>query len=88
MRVSANADGSITTHVFVKCTLSDIALATGMRTDDIAFTLNECGLLQRRKTLNGNAGEDAIVISREMVEEVARERSVKRMCMEVSHVII
>ena len=92
-RMSANADGSVTTHVFAKCTLADIANATGLRTDDIAFTLNECGLLQRRKSLNGNGEgegevEEVIVISREMVEQVARERNVKRMCMEVQHVLL
>lgn len=87
-RTSANADGSVTTHVFAKCTLLDIANATSMRMDDIAFTLNECGLLQRRKTLGGEDAEHVVVISREMIEAIATERNVKKMCMEVQHVLL
>ena len=90
MRTSANPDGSVTTHVFAKCTLEDISKATGLRGDDIAFTLNEIGLLQRRRTKdNGdNPPDEMIFISREMVEAVAKERGVKRMCMEVQHVLL
>jgi histone acetyltransferase HTATIP/histone acetyltransferase MYST1 len=97
--------------------LVDISNATGLRVDDIAFTLNEVGFLRHRKALNGgnggnggngesagnagnagsdgSGGEDAgvvvesvVVVSREMVEQVAKERNVKRMCMEVQHVLL
>ncbi|KAL5535258.1 hypothetical protein ACEPAF_3352 [Sanghuangporus sanghuang] len=73
MRTSSNPDGSATTHVFARCTLGDIANATGIRTEDIAFTLHECGLLQKIQALDRKETEEVIVISREMVEEVARE---------------
>ncbi|KAL5518698.1 hypothetical protein ACEPAH_381 [Sanghuangporus vaninii] len=73
MRTSSNPDGSATTHVFARCTLEDIANATGIRTEDIAFTLHECGLLQKIQALDRKETEEVIIISREMVEEVARE---------------
>ncbi|ETW87749.1 hypothetical protein HETIRDRAFT_247523, partial [Heterobasidion irregulare TC 32-1] len=44
---TANADGSATTHVIVRCTLAELARATNLRVDDAAFALNECGLLLR-----------------------------------------
>ncbi|PIL30752.1 hypothetical protein GSI_06920 [Ganoderma sinense ZZ0214-1] len=89
----ANADGSATTHVVVRCTLADVARACNLRVEDAAFALNECGLLVRRlppataPTPNakqnsvdgeGDVGE-TLAITREMVEAVARERDVKRM---------
>ncbi|KAL5534511.1 hypothetical protein ACEPAG_974 [Sanghuangporus baumii] len=73
MRTSSNPDGSATTHVFARCTLEDIANATGIRTEDIAFTLHECGLLQKVQALDRDETEEVIVISREMVEGVAKE---------------
>ena len=126
----ANADGSATTHVVVRCTLADVARACNLRVEDAAFALNECGLLVRRlppkpapdvnanskhapnagdvdggtgagtgagmgagpgnsnnNTNNNNAGE-TLAITREMVEAVAREREVKRMCMDLAHVLL
>lgn len=86
IRTSANPDGSATTHVFARCMLEDIANATGIRTEDIAFTLHECGLLRRIQALDSEEMEEAIVISREMVEHVALEFRVKsKMCMEVQY---
>ena len=86
MRISANPDGSATTHVFARCTLEDIACATGIRTEDVAFTLHECGLLRRIQALDSEETEEVIVVSREMVEQVAREFKVKsKMCMEVQY---
>lgn len=111
----ANADGSATTHVVVRCTLADIARACNLRVEDAAFALNECGLLVRRlppppppnsvpnadsnskHTANssdtdggdGDTGEAlSLAITREMVEAVAREREVKRMCMDLAHVLL
>ncbi len=118
----ANADGSATTHVVVRCTLADVARACNLRVEDAAFALNECGLLARRLDLAptpasssnsnsnaklnpideegaGGAGagagaggkgetEPALAITREMVEAVARERDVKRMCMDLAHVLL
>ncbi|KZT22090.1 acyl-CoA N-acyltransferase [Neolentinus lepideus HHB14362 ss-1] len=78
-----NLDGSATSHATVKCTLADIAQATNMRVEDAAFALNECGLLLRRR----EDGEQ-VMISREMVEVVARERGVKRMMMDLNHVLL
>ncbi|KAI1790468.1 acyl-CoA N-acyltransferase [Ganoderma leucocontextum] len=118
----ANADGSATTHVVVRCTLADLARACNLRVEDAAFALNECGLLACRlpptPNLNldpktnsnpnpkhthndsdhapaegggGGGGGDvgpALAITREMVEAAARERDVKRMCMDLAHVLL
>ena len=84
---------------------------TGLRVEDVAFALNECGLLMRRRReavqkAGDNAPEEmrdsedvegaepreeieeCIVISREMVETVARARGVKKMCMDLAHVLL
>jgi len=84
-----NQDGSATTHVVVKCTLADLARATNLRIEDVAFAMNECGLLRMR----GNNGRDAdatdtIVVTREMVEQVAKERGVKKACLILPHVLL
>ena len=91
-RLVANPDGSITTHLSVKCTLADISRATSMRVEDIGFALKEAGLLERRhkkrenRKSGGHGGDerdgeedepDMFVLSREMVEKVAKERHVK-----------
>ncbi|KAI0042216.1 acyl-CoA N-acyltransferase [Auriscalpium vulgare] len=92
-----NADGSATTHVVVRCALADVARATHLRVEDAAFALNECGLLIRRVKSEEDVGEgegdegsvgDMVVISREMVEAVAKKRVVKRMCMERARVLL
>ena len=64
------------------CTLADIARATNLRIEDAAFALNECGLLVRRKA--GISDDDVIVITRSLVEQVAKERKVKIMYMDLS----
>ena len=97
----ANPDGSATSHVVVRCTLENIAKATNLRVEDAAFALNECGLLTRRYKGNGNGHangngnangrtevEEVIMISREMIEAVAKERQVKRTCMDLVHVLL
>ena len=93
-----NPDGSLTVHATVHCTLADIARATNLRVEDAAFALNECGLLVRRIRQNGpedaepepeaRAAEESLAITREMVEAVAKERDVKRMCMDLAHVLL
>ncbi|KAI5123727.1 hypothetical protein M0805_000320 [Coniferiporia weirii] len=83
MRTTANSDGSATTHVFARCSLEGISAATGLRVEDVAFALHECGLLRRIRALDSEETEEVIVISREMVEKVAQEFNVKKMCMEV-----
>lgn len=83
-QTTANPDGSATSHVFACCTLEDISKATMIRADDIAFALHECGLLQRSQELNG---KKAIVISREMVEQVAKDYKVKLTCILPSSLI-
>lgn len=84
MQSTPNPDGSVTTHAFVCCTLEDISKATMIRPDDIAFALHECGLLQRTQELSDNK---AIVISREMVEQVAKDYKVKLTCILPSSII-
>ncbi|KAI0641107.1 acyl-CoA N-acyltransferase [Trametes meyenii] len=102
LETTAHADGSATTHVVVRCTLADIARATNLRIDDAAFALNECGLLVRRTQPGSEGGESegedrdgdgdsedlVIAVTREMVEAVAKERDVKRMCMDLAHVLL
>jgi len=80
-------DGSATTHLSVRCTLLDIARATNIRPDDVAFALRECGFLQHVKTGDG-VEQETMVISREMVERIAKERHVKRMCLDVAHILL
>ncbi|RPD59449.1 acyl-CoA N-acyltransferase [Lentinus tigrinus ALCF2SS1-6] len=89
IETTANLDGSATTHVVVRCTLADIARATNLRIEDAAFALNECGLLGRRlrKDSSGET-EEVMAITREMVEAVAKERNIKRMCMDLAHVLL
>ena len=100
----ANADGSATTHVVVRCVLADVARATNLRVEDAAFALNECGLLVRGPCSHFGAGDDdadangvdghggeevgELVITREMVERVAVERDVKRPCIDLAHVLL
>ena len=76
-------DGGADTHVRVDCTLADIAHATNLRIEDAAFALNECGLLMRRKA-GVSEDEEVIVITRSLVEKVAKERKVKIMYMDLS----
>jgi histone acetyltransferase HTATIP/histone acetyltransferase MYST1 len=78
-------DGSAAVHTVVRCTLADLARATNLRVEDAAFALNECGLLVRRE---GEGDTMTIAISREMVEAVARERNVKRMCIDFTKVLL
>ncbi len=78
-------DGSAAVHTMVRCTLSDLARATNLRVEDAAFALNECGLLVRRE---GEGDAMTIAITREMVETVARERNVKRMCIDFTKVLL
>jgi len=78
-------DGSASVHAVVCCTLADLARATNLRVEDVAFALNECGLLVRRE---GEGDAMTIAISREMVEAVARERNVKRMCIDFTKVLL
>lgn len=87
---SANADGSASSHVIVNCTLADIARVTGLRVEDAAFALNECGLLAYRRSSENEEGEEEmeIIVTREKVEAVAEERNVKRMCMDLAHVLL
>lgn len=78
-------DGSAAVHVVARCSLAELARATNLRVEDAAFVLNECGLLIQR---NGEGDAMTIAISREMVETVARERNVKRMCIDFTKVLL
>lgn len=79
---SMQEDGAAVTHILVQCTLADIARATNLRVEDAAFALNECGLLEKRK------GGTGMVLTRALVEKVAKERKVKQMCMNLAHVLL
>ncbi|KAI9510638.1 acyl-CoA N-acyltransferase [Russula earlei] len=78
-------DGSAVVHTVVRCTLAELAHATNLRIEDAAFALKECGLLVRRE---GEGDTMTIAISREMVEAVAQERNVKRMCIDFTKVFL
>ena len=98
IETTSNPDGSATSHAYIRLTLSDIAAATNIRVEDVGFAMNECGLLVRRYTSKGKGegkGEEApgeveevIMVSREMVEAVARERKVKRTMIELECVML
>ncbi|KAG9013238.1 hypothetical protein FRB90_006108 [Tulasnella sp. 427] len=86
--------GTTRQHLNIRCTLLDIARATGLRHEDVAFAMEECGLLTRRKK-DGDEGEgggeerEIIYVSAEMVEKVARERKVKHKCiLDPAHVLL
>ena len=86
---SQNLDGSATTHAIVRCTLADLSRATNLRIEDAAFAMNECGLLRmRRKDGHEADATDMIVVTREMVEQVAKERGVKKACLILPHVLL
>ncbi|KAG6868159.1 hypothetical protein C0993_007049 [Termitomyces sp. T159_Od127] len=75
-------DGGAATHVMVSCKLADIARATNLRVDDAAFALNEVGLLAMRIESEEDCGEGdktgTVMLTRAMVEKVAKERNVKK----------
>lgn len=51
--------------------------------------MNECGLLRMRGKNGRNADvPDMIVVTREMVEQVAKERGVKKACLILPHVLL
>ena len=76
----------------MKCTLADLARATNLRIEDAAFAMNECGLLRMRgkngRDADATDATDAIVVTREMVEQVAKERGVKKACLILPHVLL
>ncbi|KAG9046416.1 hypothetical protein FS837_004509 [Tulasnella sp. UAMH 9824] len=54
-------NGTTQQHLNIRCTLIDIARATGLRHEDAAFAMEECGLLMRRKKEgNGQGGANGI----------------------------
>ncbi|THG96413.1 hypothetical protein EW026_g5416 [Hermanssonia centrifuga] len=85
IEMKANPDGSATSHVVVRCTLADLARATGLRVEDAAFALNECGMLTRRKQIDLADTKDR---EKDTAVAVARERGVKKMCMDLAHVLL
>lgn len=88
MRTSANPDGSVTTHAFARCSLEDMSKATGMRMEDIAFALHQSGMLKHMEARNGTVGAKSVVlISRTMVEDVAKRFNIKRMVLETQYVL-
>jgi histone acetyltransferase HTATIP/histone acetyltransferase MYST1 len=83
-----NEDGGAETNVKVECTLEEIAAATNLRIDDAAFALNECGLLMRRLLSGEDEGQkQVVVVTRRLVEKVAKERNIKRMYMDLNCVM-
>ncbi|KAJ3838819.1 acyl-CoA N-acyltransferase [Lentinula raphanica] len=84
-----NTDGSASVHLKIQCTLADIADATNLRVDDAAFALNEMGMLKRWGKLSDEDSDEQlmVVLTREMVEKVVKERGVKDgLVLHLSHV--
>jgi len=77
LQTKINPDGSATTHVSIECTLDDISQATSLRPEDVAFALNECGLLQYRLDASGK-NKAMVVLSREMVEQASQRWKPRR----------
>lgn len=77
--LESTPDGGAVAHVSVRCTLGDIARATNLRVEDAAFALNECGLLMQRLA-EVDVGS-SVVVTRSLVEKVAKERNVKIPCI-------
>jgi hypothetical protein len=71
-QTTINPDGSATTHLSIQCTLDDISQVISFRPEDIAFALNECGLLQHRQDEMTGRSEAFVILSREMVEQAAK----------------
>lgn len=78
LQTKFNEDGSATTHVSINCTLDDLAKATWIRPEDIAFALNECGLLRQRQGEQSGEEGGTVVVSREMVEKVTQRWKPRR----------
>lgn len=87
VETTPNPDGSATAHVLVRCTLADLARATNLRVEDAAFALSECGLIESRQVDAGEEGS-MVVVSRDMVEKVAKERGERITCMDLEHVLL
>ena len=75
--------------VEVRFTLVDLALAVNLRVDDVAFTLEQIGLASARVE-DEEDGEDAVIISRAMVDEVKARypRRVLPPLLSVAHVLL
>jgi hypothetical protein len=86
IETTANKDGSATSHVVVRCTLADLARATNLRVEDAAFALNECGLLVNKGA--DPDGKEVMAVTKEMVEKIGEERKVKRMYVDLTHVLL
>jgi hypothetical protein len=82
LETRANPDGGATTHAVIRCSLAEIARATNLRVEDAAFAMNECGLFSCHDE------EQTIVVTREVIEKIASEKGLKRMCMEAQHVLL
>jgi hypothetical protein len=84
-----DSDGSASIHIVIRCTLLQIAQASNLRVDDVAFTLHEVGLLDQTIVLDHESQqdspntdvffspEDTVEITREKIEDVSRKRNVK-----------
>ena len=84
--VSEMPEGGLEAHITVRCSLVDIARATNLRLDDVAFAMQEFGLLTRGLSEVGRG--ESILISKRMVEKVAEERNVKKPCIDLQYVLL
>lgn len=80
-------------HFAFPTSLADIADATNLRPDDVAFAMVESGLAQWRRKVRGEGDEEdeleELVITRELVEEVAERAKVRKAAyLEMAHVLL
>lgn len=80
-------------HFSFPTSLADIADATNLRPDDVAFAMVESGLAQWRRKVRGEEDEDdeleELVITLELVEEVATRAKVRKGAyLEMAHVLL
>lgn len=70
-------------------TLADVADATNLRPEDVAYALVEAGLARWRRKTQEDEDELELVITPEQVDEVFERRKVRQgMVMELAHVLL
>ncbi|KAF9036078.1 acyl-CoA N-acyltransferase [Hymenopellis radicata] len=69
-------DGGVRTDVKYEATLQEIADATSLTLRDVSFVLNEIGFLMKKITIDGGE-EEHLLVTYEMVEQVAKRRRIR-----------
>ncbi|KAF8911854.1 acyl-CoA N-acyltransferase [Mucidula mucida] len=67
--------GGVRTDVKYEATLQEIADATSLTPRDVSFVMNEIGFLMKKITMD--SGEEHLLVTYEMVEQVAKRRRIR-----------